>query len=426
MPTNKFEQFLSKKISVEVKIWKLLAGIFSIVLVGYAVWEYYWYTQVGLRFIKWHTHLMALSYLWAILFLLLYFIVSKKNIELFKKLLLGLCSIFFVLYSLEAFLLVTGFNKTYLELAGGYYFSPYEPEHESYYHTWPTNSNEHWIEKPEYKHWRPTNSLGYPDNEWKIAKQQDQTRVLTLGDSFTEGDGAEYDSSYVAIIRTMIKNPQNSIEFLNAGICGSDPFFDFKALEDKLIIYQPDVIFQTLSAQDLLTDIIIRGGADRFAENGLKFNSPPWWEPIYAISFISRFYFKYLGYTELLRQKYLTEDETELLNNQIISLFEDYIAFCKTRNIELVIILRPDKDEIINEKYNFDFLKVLQFFSQYDNVKVIDLLEAYLNYIDATDTHVDRYFWIYDGHHNANGYKMMAHCIYNKVGHELNNRTAPK
>ncbi|MEX0812905.1 MAG: hypothetical protein WD048_11870 [Chitinophagales bacterium] len=413
---NKFSDILTKQLKVKVPVWVLIL----IPLIAYLVWEYYWYSQVGLRVIKWHTHLMLFAYVWVLVSVLLYLIFARSFPEIFKKIMLGFTSVLFVLFLFEVFLLISGYNKTYLELAGGYYFSPYEPENESHYHTWPTNSNEHWIEKPEYRHWRPTNTLGYPDEEWKLAKEKGEMRILALGDSFTEGDGAPFDSSYVAILRNAYFTSDDSISIMNAGVCGSDPFFDFEALKDKLIVYHPDVILQTLSAQDLLTDIIIRGGEERFVEDGLKFNKPPWWEPIYAVSFLSRFYFQNLGYTELLRQKYLTESEISLLNKKLLTLFEDYLGFCDQHDIDLVIILRPDKDEIINKQYNFDFEKILAYLNQNKNVKVIDLLDAYLKYMETTDTHVDRYFWKYDGHHNSRGYEMMARCIFEELNPMFN------
>ncbi|MCO5247754.1 MAG: hypothetical protein M9887_02225 [Chitinophagales bacterium] len=47
-----------------------------------------------------------------------------------------------------------------------------------------------------------------------------------------------------------------NIEVLNAGKRGSDPFFNFKLLEDKLIEYQPDMVIQSFTANDYYYDFL--------------------------------------------------------------------------------------------------------------------------------------------------------------------------
>lgn len=390
-------------------LWSLI--LFS--FIAYLAWELYWFSQIGLRAVKWHTHLFLLVYIWAACVLILRLILVNSTSKNFINGVLSISAITAVLFILESFLLITGFNKTYLELVGNGYFSPYAPEHETYYHTWSKGEQEHWLDKPEYRYWRPNNSLGYPDKEWTIDKDKKSLNILALGDSFTEGDGAPYDSSYVAVLRTLLTD-RDSINIMNAGVCGSDPFFDFLALKDHLIDYYPDIVLQTLSTQDLLTDIIIRGGLSRFQEPILTYNAPPWWEPIYALSYVSRYFFHSLGYTELLRKEYPTESEIELLNKQIISLLGIYQDFCKEKEVKLCVIMRPDREEVISNKYFFDFDLILSSIDS-SSIKIIDLLPLYQKYIQDKRTEATDYFWVKDGHHNSKGYEMMAKCIYPEI-----------
>jgi len=323
-------------------------------------------------------------------------------------------SVIIVLLFAEIYFIVSGANKTYLEKVGGNYFSPYTVEHKSHYHKWSTNENEHWLIKPEYKYWRPTNSLGYADNEWKLEEKLDKKKIICIGDSFTEGDGADFDSSYVAFLKRDFFSASDSVYIMNAGIIGSDPFFDFIAIRDILINTKPNIIIQTISTQDLLTDIILRGGMERFENEQLKYLSAPWWEPIYALSYTSRLFFNALGYNELLRKSNPTINEINYLNNNIIKLLEEYSNLCKKNNIELILILRPDREEIMEEKYLFDFSKILKELNK-NNLTTINLLPCYLEYIKNNKSEITDYFWKYDGHHNAKGYKMMANCIYKNL-----------
>jgi lysophospholipase L1-like esterase len=55
---------------------------------------------------------------------------------------------------------------------------------------------------------------------------------------------------------------------MNAGICGSDPCYDFMQLKDHLLAYQPDMIIQMISTNDASTDLQLRGGLERFQADG--------------------------------------------------------------------------------------------------------------------------------------------------------------
>lgn len=37
----------------------------ALAIAGYAVWEIYWYNEIGLYFIKWHTHIAATAALFS-------------------------------------------------------------------------------------------------------------------------------------------------------------------------------------------------------------------------------------------------------------------------------------------------------------------------------------------------------------------------
>lgn len=413
---NSLLKIINKRINFSLPIWLIVILILSF----YLIWEIYWYNQVGLRVIKWHTHIMFYVYLWFVIATVSYFIFGRFFKKTFQHFLLLFSAIIFSLTLVEIFLIISQYKHTYLEKIGSSYSSPYTPEHESHYHTWSTNSIEHWIEKPEYKYWRPTNSFGLGDQEWEIQKEKNEIRILSLGDSFTEGDGAPFDSSYPAILRELLsRDSTQKKSVLNAGMLGSDPFFDFKILKDKLGVFAPDIIIQTLSAQDLLTDIIIRGGNERFSEKILKYKSPPKWEFLYAVNYLSRYYFQSLGYTELLRQKHPSKAEKQQLIIQITELFEEYYQYCAQQEIELIIVLRPDRDELLNQKYNFNFTEIIHFLENKKQLKVIDLLSKYTIYIDQSNTHADDYFWVNDGHHNSKGYEMMAKCIFTELKESL-------
>lgn len=386
-----------------------------IFLIFYLIWEIYWYINVGLNFISWHTHFMFYLYLWILSGLTVLFFFKNKLSEKIKLGFLTYSAVIFSLFLVEIYLGISGENKTYLEKISGHYISHYYPVNKSYYHTWPSDK-EHWLRTPEYSYWRPTNSLGFPDEDWMVCKKSDYKRILALGDSFTEGDGASYDSSYVSILKNKLIESDKKYEIMNAGVCGSDPLDNYINLRDRLISFQPDIIFQTLTSSDLTTDIIIRGGMKRFLNEGkVKYTKPPWWEPIYAISYISRIFFQKMGYNELLRKNYVTSEEKDFLDITIKDLIDDYTATCVENQIKLYIVLRPDKHEIEHNNYSYDFSEIMNSIKKNEHVEVIDLLPCYTDYLMNEGFELNDFFWKQDGHHNSRGYKMMADCIYSKI-----------
>jgi lysophospholipase L1-like esterase len=418
---NRFFNLLRSKIELKVPI----GLIFVFVLLLYAGWEGYWYTQVGLRMVKWHIHLAVYLYVWAAGVFVFWLTNRSASSERGSNIFLLFTSVVFSLLLLESFFQLSGINKTYLEKISGFYDSSYTPQDNDYYHCWTPANKEHYITKPEYSYWRPTNSLGFGDVEWPVAKKLNEKRILALGDSFTEGDGAPYDSTFVSLLKNKLLNAGDTFYTMNAGVCGSDPFHNYIFLKNKLLVYRPDLVIQVLASHDLNFDIILRGGMERFQKDGTqKYARAPWWEPLYAVSYISRIFFKRAGYNDMLRKGNLTVQETDKLNRDVSGLFGTYSALCKSNHIAMVVVLRPDKDEILNNKYNYDFTSILDSLKADSHIIFVDLLPFYRAYIEKTKTDVGDYFWKADGHHNAPGYEMMAQGIFENIRPLLNDTIA--
>lgn len=399
----------------EINIQIPAVSLLFFVLAAYTIWEAYWYQKVELRFIKWHTHLAPFLYLWLIGYFIFSLLRVKESDIKKQNAFLLFTSILFSLMIAEAFMITTGMRKTYMERISGAYYSPYSPQDKTHYHIWP-NNQEHWITKPEYAFRRPTNSQGLPDREWFIDKKPGEKKILALGDSFTEGDGAPDDSDYVALLTEKLATTGYKYYLMNAGVCGSDPFFNYVQLKDRLLTYSPDYIFQTLSSGDVMWDILQRGGMERFkADGSLQFAKAPWWEPLYAVSNVSRIFFELAGYNEMLQRINLPAKDKARLNNQVIALFKEYNALCIKKSIKLFIILRPDRREIERNQYDYDFSEILK----NTDAEIIDLLPLYRAYIRNNKTSATDYFWKIDGHHNSKGYQMMADVLFDSLAPEL-------
>jgi lysophospholipase L1-like esterase len=272
------------------------------------------------------------------------------------------------------------------------------------------------MQTPEYKFIRQTNSLGFSDNEWQLEKCT-KLRVLALGDSFTEGDGAPQDSCYVSLLSKTLNTDSIYFEFMNAGTCGSDPFFNFINYQDRLQNYQPDIILQSLSAGDLLTDMATRGGIERFKNDPfLTFNKAPWWEPIYAISHVSRIFFSALGYNELLQKGEIIEENKKRFDKKLIELFQRYDLLTTKNNAILFVVIRPDgKLDLTKEMASYDFSSIINTLSKTTRIHFVNLIPLYKQYFKEKGENISDYYWKQDGHHNSKGYSLMAQLIAESV-----------
>ncbi len=400
-----------RSFKVRVNLQASVITIVTALFVAYGAWQVYWYQKVGLDIIKWHAHFAVYVYLWLLGYYIFGALAKTSYSERANNHFLVFSSVIASLLAVEIIMQLTGKTTTYLEKVSGYYNSPYQPQDKGFYHVWHI-PKEHWIKKPEYKYWRPTNRWGLPDVDWPLNKKPNEKRILALGDSFTEGDGAPDDSDYVALLSQQLNATGGEYYLMNAGVLGSDPFFNYIQLKNQLLPYKPDYILQTLSSQDITYDIKMKGGMERFQKNGtLKFNSAPWWEPVYAVSYISRLFFKALGYNELLEKGKLTGAEKKKLSKQTVELFKHYKALCSERGIRLYVLLRPEKYEIEQNEYQYDIASIVK----ESGVEAIDMLPLYNAYIEKNKTKPADYFWRIDGHHNSKGYQMMADVIFERI-----------
>jgi hypothetical protein len=313
----------NRKIDVDFHIRFSMKPIWLVILLSlpYLVWEGYWAVKVGYPIIKWHTHLMLLFYLWVAGYLF-FGIVRRLVPKIYVSGFIFYTAVIAALFIGESYLLLFKVKETTYEKLSGGYGSTYDASHQTWYHSTEPNKP-HWITKKEYSYIRMANSLGFSDMEWPVRKRKNEKRILALGDSFTEGDGAPYDSSYVTQLRKEMNAADSTFYLMNAGTCGCDPFINYVNYRDRLLKYKPDVILQTLSSGDMNVDIIVRGGMERFKADGkVQYRKAPWWEPIYALSNLSRLYFSALGYNELLMKDSYVAENKKYLDSIVIDLFK--------------------------------------------------------------------------------------------------------
>ena len=309
---------------------------------------------------------------------------------------------------IESILLCTGYKSTFLEKRfKNYYESPFKVKNNSWYHVWTKN---HFLSAGEYSFFRSVNSLGLSDKEHPLEKNENEYRIIGLGDSFTEGDGTHMDSTWLKFLEKKLKaqNLNKDVRFINAGVCGSDPFYEYKLLNDKLLAYNPDMVILCLNSTDIF-DVFYRGGMERFKEDGtVVYSKPPSFEPLFAISRISRLFIqKILHYNEMLIKKH--SNSIELAEEKIFQLLLLFQNLSITKNFKLLIVFNPLDAEVINgytPMYN-----IIARLQNQTNIPHVDLLEYFIKNTQINKNNYTCYYWKNDGHHNAKGYELFAEGI---------------
>ncbi|MES2620777.1 MAG: GDSL-type esterase/lipase family protein [Bacteroidota bacterium] len=343
---------------------------------------------------------------------------GKLQSEPAKKLSLVLAGLFCAFYVSEIILRLSKTGTTYTEQREGFFVNPAERMTKNWYATWKPNSHRT-IQSPEYNYSRFTNSEGLSDVEWNEQKDTNEIRIMALGDSFTEGDGAPFDSTYPRLLQGLLQKefPEVKINVLNAGRAGSDPWFEFKKFNDRLLKYQPDIVLYTIGGNDLFTDHLHYGGMERFvADSTVRNNIPKHaWLPLYEVSYVFRLLMNIVGYDNSLfgkderRKNEATaiEDAREI-SKQFSRLAADYNFMC-------VQLLKPGKHEVKQGDFRFNSAGLTEFKQPLPYFETINLLSFYKDSLGINDKTVNDYYWQVDNHHNSTGYAAMAQAVLSGI-----------
>jgi lysophospholipase L1-like esterase len=320
-----------------------------------------------------------------------------------------LVSFFIGLVSLEVGLRTTTDNyRTYLERIGVGYVSMSKVWIDDYFFRHPPN----WKydrEQPEFSYQFETNSLGIFAQEPQDIDTNKRV-ILCLGDSFTEGVGAPQDSSWPAGLQRRLDSAfPDSFEVVNAGIGGSDIFFEWKLYEDLLKkSYKVDEVIFFVGDSDL-EDVFTRLGDDRFQPNGtVRFREAPRWEVLYKYSFIFRFIIMDIlgyGYNLVKTEVYHTglKRSCELITKKIVQVADEL----KKDGVVLSFYIHPQPNELEIGTYNSDCFKSIA----KSDLPVIDFLQEKERFKVALPNNYHKLYWPVDGHFTSKGYDFLAEVI---------------
>ncbi len=106
-------------------------------------------------------------------------------------------------------------------------------------------------------HWRfKTNSKGFRNKQdFSYAKPGGVIRILSLGDSHTEGFEVRQEYTFSSVIQSDLNNHGLNVEVINTGVSGFSNAEELVFLENEGIKYQPDYVVLGFYANDFMDNM---------------------------------------------------------------------------------------------------------------------------------------------------------------------------
>lgn len=325
-----------------------------------------------------------------------------------SRLKINIAIITLFIFAIELFLRLSNKNLSYSESNSSSIFTPYysrsygqnnslinglkinEPNKSSY------------SSKIEFNYLHKYNEYGFRELSFSNYRNK-SNNIVVLGDSYTEGVGAPFDSTGIMSIQLHLSESGFKYNIINCGVSGSDLIYAYKLLDTLNNELTPKIILYNLDYSDI-DDIIFRGGQERF-NNVIR--KAYWWEFIYSFSFI----FRNLANGQNINPNNKKNEDYDFAWNTIQNTLNDFNNYCLKNNIIFITILTPGPSEIYllnqqfqsNINWNGNLKYVLEYNYKIHNVKYIDTQEKIYSIIDA-DTNFYKYYYKLDYHFRPLGY----------------------
>jgi lysophospholipase L1-like esterase len=273
----------------------------------------------------------------------------------------------------------------------------------------------------EFQHVYEHNSLGLRDEEHETEKKAGVFRVLAIGDGFTYGQGAPFDSTYPALLERKLNSRQNAktqVEIIKAGVPRYYPEPERILLEHYGLRFSPDLILAAFTPNDILDTHI---GTD-----AVTIEAPPAYllkREVKLLGQAGDFLYRKVASFRILWQHFVSQGlwkafrhppERGLLNNpdallrawtKIEAEFGEMAKLARRHQAQIVFIHIPGKGPW--SKDAAFAAKRLSEWCRANTFRFIDTLPALEEASRSKPTH-----WPQNGHCTPAGYKAIADAVF--------------
>jgi hypothetical protein len=275
----------------------------------------------------------------------------------------------------------------------------------------------HWdrtVTFPEFTYRLRTNALGLRGPEIDARPAPGVFRIISIGDSFTEGFGVNESETWPLQLEQLVASraPGQRVESINAGVAGSDPVFESTMLEEVLAPMRPDLVLLAVSANDLW-DLCDRGGFERYRPDGSIVLKPgPSWEWVYAVSYIVRHVMHdVMGYDRLLRRTQARRTCEDSGREVLRTAVDRSSRLAEAVGFSLVVVIHPMVFEIETGTHALDNLWEG---NPPAHANVLWLRHWFARQGIRPDN-VDEFYYPLDRHHTARGLRIFAEGVMDHI-----------
>jgi lysophospholipase L1-like esterase len=307
----------------------------------------------------------------------------------------------------EIALRAAGTVATYGEINFGSYRSPWGRSQPTWVLAWTPHANVEWV-TPEFRYTVAANADGLRDRARTVEREEGRRRIVVLGDSFAEGAGAQPQDAWPALLERLLESAGHPTEVLNGGMSGSDPFFAYQLLRERLLRYRPDLVIVAVNQTDV-NDVLWWGGLGRFRADGSAHGRP---EPP------GLFAFRHSHLARLFLYRFAGLDRGSMafgpharrlweVHQELLEAFDAIGALRAVHDFELLVVVHPMPFHVA--------LRHSSIFQAFHDglaergIDVVDLAEAMHAELDGLE--LPEFAWPIDGHFNARGYAALARCV---------------
>jgi hypothetical protein len=255
--------------------------------------------------------------------------------------------------------------------------------------------------------------------EHTIEKPDGVFRILGLGDSFTYGQGASFEDTYLYRIEKMLNQREGNhprFEIIKAGIPRFFPESERLLLEHYGLKYNPDLILVGFLPNDI-ADTFVGIDSITVSEDG-GYLLPK------EIGKIGKWLYFHSHLSRIILRKYIILKERRFRFSEIYksdgfhekdwlrveSEYKKMIEIARRSHAQITFIHIPQG--IGDDSLSYPSLRLSKFSSE-QGVPFIDVLPA----MEEASKH-EILYWENDGHCNSAGYRVIAETVYSKLVEE--------
>lgn len=254
------------------------------------------------------------------------------------------------------------------------------------------------------------NSMGFRSEEFNPAKEPNELRIITMGDSCTFGDGVANWETFTKVLldRLVAQNPGRKITAINAGVPGYTSYQVLTYLEQELLKLQPDLVTVYVGFNDNIPAHDEIPDANRAPSNLTLYTTLSFIRKLRTVQFVGSLVAKYI---RPIKQAVPSEKEG---HSTFRVPFKDYVAnLCRIKELgdkngfKVIIMTLPHVPFDESERNPY-----IRKASGSCSIPMIDLWFA-MKTLQLKDVNL---FEPDGGHPNTLGHKYIAQFIHRKMG----------